>query len=223
VSVIPTISGPEDFKAQFHVSRETMERLKTYEALLRRWQRVVNLVSPATLDRVWQRHFADSAQLFAFAGQPKQWLDLGSGAGFPGLVIAILLANRDDVSVHLIESNARKCAFLAEVVRQTGASVEIHATRIESLGSADTVLRPDIVSARALAPLEELLGLAMPFLQPDAEGAPRARGLFLKGRGIEAELAAAKQAYSFDLVLHDSLSDAQGRIAEISRLQTQAY
>lgn len=219
VSSIPAISGPEDFKAYFHVSRETLERLKTYEALLRKWQKAVNLVSPGTLDRVWQRHFADSAQLLAHAGKPKLWLDIGSGAGFPGLVIAILLANRSDVSVHLVESNTRKCAFLAEVVRQTGASVEIHASRIESLGGGDTVIAADIISARALAPLDSLLGLAMPFLGPDASGAPDAKGLFLKGKGIDVELAAAKEAYSFDLVLHDSMSDEQGRIAVISQLR----
>ena len=131
------IRGPEDFAAAFDVSRETIARLATYEALLRQWQKAVNLVAPSTLDAVWHRHFADSAQLLSLAPTARTWVDLGSGAGFPGLVVAILLASSPSphassawgegigaeppaARVTLIESNARKCAFLREVVRQTG-------------------------------------------------------------------------------------------------------
>ena len=167
------IRGPDDFAAAFNVSRETIARLATYETLLRQWQKAVNLVAPSTLDDIWHRHFADSAQLLPLAPAARTWVDLGSGAGFPGLVVAILLAavslspcsswgrgsaQAEQASaphptlsprragrgrarsrtprVTLIESNARKCAFLREVVRQTGigarVSVDILSTRIET-------------------------------------------------------------------------------------------
>ena len=109
------IDTPERFADRFNVSRETIERLKIYEALLTQWQRAVNLVAPKTLEHVWQRHFADSVQLLAHAPRAKKWLDLGSGAGFPGLAVAICTANRDNSLVHIIESNAKKCAFCQEV------------------------------------------------------------------------------------------------------------
>ena len=129
------IGGQDDFAAAFNVSRETIARLETYEALLRQWQKAVNLVAPSTLDAIWHRHFADSAQLLPLAPGARTWVDLGSGAGFPGLVVAILLADRvthphprplpaegegaaAPTHVTLIESNARKCAFLREVVRK---------------------------------------------------------------------------------------------------------
>src|SRR5436190_21201457 len=148
------IRGPEDFAAAVGASRETLDRLATYEQLLRQWQKTINLVAPSTLDAIWHRHFADSAQLLPLAPQAATWVDLGSGAGFPGLVLAILLANGVRPSarnlvlaadgaegsdpttprVTLIESNARKCAFLREVARQTRvsarAAVDILSTSI---------------------------------------------------------------------------------------------
>ena len=114
----------------FSVSHETVEKLELYERLLLQWQKAVNLVSPTTLPQVWQRHFADSAQLIALAPNAKNWVDLGSGGGFPGLAIAIMLANQKECCVHLIESNSRKCAFLSEVARRTGASARVHNMRI---------------------------------------------------------------------------------------------
>ena len=170
-------------------------------------------MSPATLDEVWHRHFADSAQLLALAGDWRSWVDLGSGAGFPGLVVAICAPNREDRQVSLVESNARKCAFLREVVRETGCSVEIHDRRIESLGLGGTVTGADIVSARALAPLNRLFALASPFF-----GAAT-RGLFPKGRQAEKELAECASAWDFDAGLHPSLTEPQAAIVEVSALR----
>ncbi len=209
---LPAIDGPDAFAAAFAVSRETVERLQIYETLLRRWQRAVNLVAPATLEAVWHRHFADSAQLLACGETARSWLDLGSGAGFPGMVIAILLANHVDVGVHLVESRARKCAFLADVARETGIAVDIHEARIESLVGDARVAGPDIVTARALAPLPELLARAAPFFEPQT------RGLFLKGKGVESELAAAESVFAFAATLHPSRTDPSARIVEVRGL-----
>jgi len=215
----PLINSPEAFADAFRVSRETVERLRLYEELLRRWQKAINLVAPSTLEQIWHRHFADSAQLLDFAPEmagrtdAPVWLDLGSGAGFPGMVIAILLANHASARIHLVESHARKCAFLAEVARETGTPVEIHQTRIESLSAADRVIRPALVSARALAPLERLLELAAPFMGEET------RGLFLKGREAEEEIRRAGRRFSFHHRLHPSRTDATGRIVEIDSLR----
>lgn len=207
------VSGPEDFQERFAVSRETLERLGIYERLLKQWQKGTNLVSPATLDEVWHRHFADSAQLGQIANDWSTWIDLGSGAGFPALVVAICFANREDRCVHMIESNARKCAFCSEVVRETGCSVEIHNGRIESLHGDARLSGADIVSARALAPLVQLLDLAAPFF------APHTTGLFPKGRQADSELAACKKRWAFDMTPHQSLTDANARILAISSLR----
>ena len=206
---IETIRGPDDFAAAFDVSRETLDRLRRYTELLERWQKVQNLVSPRTLPEVWQRHFADSAQLLEHAPPFGLWLDLGSGAGFPGLVIAILAANRQDAVVHLVESNGRKCAFLAEVARCTEAAVEIHNLRIESLSAANKVMAPDIVSARALASLDDVLDLAQPLFGRDTVG------LLLKGRQAAEELEAARKRWTFDARLIPSRTQAGAHIVEL--------
>lgn len=203
------IRGPDEFAAAFDVSRETLQRLRRYAELLSHWQRTVNLVSTRTLDQVWHRHFGDSAQLLDHAPPFKTWLDLGSGAGFPGLVIAILAANRQDAMVHLVESNARKCAFLAEVARCTEATVEIHNTRIESLGAVNRLNRPDVVTARALAPLDGLLELAQPLFGPDTVG------LLLKGRQAAKELEAARKRWAFESRLIPSRTEPDAQIIEL--------
>jgi len=210
---IHPIDTPERFAARFDVSRETIERLKIYEALLKHWQKGTNLVAPKTLEHIWHRHFADSAQLLALAPGAATWLDLGAGAGFPGLVVAICLANREDVHVHIVESNARKCAFCHEVVRETGCSVEIHEARIESLGAGDKLIEADIVTARALAPLDRLFDLALPFFGADT------MGLFLKGRRAGSELAGAKKRWDCEAQLHPSATDNEARIVQIAGLR----
>jgi 16S rRNA (guanine527-N7)-methyltransferase len=208
------IRSAEDFARHFHVSRETIDKLSTYEALLRQWQKTINLVAPSTLDIVWPRHFADSAQLFALAPPAaKHWLDLGSGAGFPGLVLAVMLADRPGAKVTLIESDTRKAAFLAEVARKTGAPVDIRPERIEKAATQSKLGSVDVITARALAPLPRLLELAAPaFLAPTI-------GLFLKGREVETEVDAAKERWDFASELHPSLTDSSGRIVVIRALQ----
>jgi 16S rRNA (guanine527-N7)-methyltransferase len=231
--VIGPINGAEEFAAAFNVSRETIARLATYETLLRQWQKAVNLVAPSTLEEIWHRHFADSAQILSLAPTARTWVDLGSGAGFPGLVVALLLADRGitptpDPSpqggrgptspcVTLIESNARKCAFLREVVRQTGigacVSVDILSTRIETAATQASLRGPDVVSARALAPLDKLLGLAAALFTPVTVG------LFLKGRDVAAELEAAKKAWNFNAELVPSRTDRDGRVVVVRNLE----
>ena len=210
------IRGPEDFAEVFKVPRETIHRLERYAALLAHWQKSTNLIAPATLPRLWPRHFADSAQIRGLAPEARLWLDRGSGAGFPGLVVAILQTGQPDFRMHLVESNQKKCAFLAEVVRETKAPVDIHAMRIEELGESAHRPRPDVVSARALAPLPRLFELAQPFF------GPRTRGLFLKGREAEAEIEAAKMTWLFAASMHPSLTSAESHIVEVRALRPRA-
>ena len=206
------INGPDDFAEAFKVPRETIHRLIRYAELLHEWQARQNLVSASTLAHVWDRHFADSAQLLRLAPEARVWLDLGAGAGFPGLVIAILQANHANFRMHLVESTGKKCAFLAEVARATSAPVEIHCMRIEGLKESAASLTPEIVTARALAPMPRLLELAAPWLGPGV------RGLFLKGRDAVGEIDAAKRSFNFSYSLHPSLTAEDSSIVEISDL-----
>lgn len=225
------IDTPEAFQEAFGVSRETLARLRTYEDLLKAWQKAVNLVSPSTLDQVWHRHFADSAQLLDLAlasslppgregnegagGQTggKSWLDLGSGGGFPGLVLAILLAERrPDARMTLVESDARKAAFLGEVARKTGVAVEIRAERSEKAATQANSQIRDVITARALAPLPKLLGLVLPFFSP------RTVALFPKGREAEVEVAQAQERFGFEFSLAQSLTDDEARIVIVRNL-----
>lgn len=207
------IRGPEDFCRAFAVSRETVERLEQYERVLRRWQKAVNLVAPGTLGEVWHRHFADSAQLVRLVPPTAlTLLDLGSGGGFPGLVLAILLRERGALSVTLVESDGRKAAFLREAARQVGAPVDILRMRIENPETQRKVGQVDVVTARALAPLSRLLGLAAPFF------APSSIGLFLKGRDVHGEIDAARLGWEFDVELVDSWTDSAGQVAVVRNL-----
>jgi len=208
-----SISGPTDFAEAFKVPRETIHRLDRFAELLAHWQKRTNLVAPSTIPTLWSRHFADSAQLTTLARDVRLWLDLGSGAGFPGLVIAILEAGTPDFRMHLVESNHKKCAFLAEVARATRAPVDIHAMRIEDVAQSANRFTPDVVSARALAPLPRLFELAAPFFAPDT------RGLFLKGREAEAEVEEAKAEWDFTDRLTPSLTAANSHIVEVTGLR----
>lgn len=209
------VRGPDDFARAFSVSRETLAKFELYANLLKRWQNAVNLVAPSTLGDVWHRHFADSAQLLALAPpEARRWLDLGSGGGFPGLVLALLLDERGGARVTLVESDTRKAAFLREVARQTGAPVDILSIRIEELPTHASLQTVDVVTARALAPLPRLLELAAPVFGADTVG------LFLKGREAAAEVAAAQAAGSsaFAITLAPSVTDREGRIAVVRRV-----
>jgi 16S rRNA (guanine527-N7)-methyltransferase len=224
---LQAIRTAEDFAAAFGAPPETVGRLILYEKLLRQWQKAVNLVAPATLDAVWLRHFADSAQLVPL-GPPgtRSWIDLGSGGGFPGLVVAILLAATSQSSEQraaptairftLIESDTRKCAFLREVARQAGVAVDILSRRAESARTSVNKDLPRIVSARALAPLDRLLDLAEP-LSP-----PGTTLLFPKGREVAQELQLAESRWRFQVALVPSVTDTHGRIAVITNLERKA-
>jgi 16S rRNA (guanine527-N7)-methyltransferase len=197
---------PQDLAALVPVSRETVERLDVYLDLLRRWQRTINLVAASTLADPWRRHILDSAQLMRFVpGAATRLVDLGSGAGLPGLVLAIM-GVRD---VHLIESDRRKVAFLREAARVTGAGATVHACRIDEAPP----LAADIVTARALAPLKDLLGHAHRFATPGT------RCLFPKGRQVEAELTDAGASWTMEVERQPSLSDVDGRILIITELR----
>ncbi len=204
-----TIDGPEAFAEAFDVSRETLDRLCRYAEILCKWQPIQNLVAPKTLPDLWNRHIADSAQLLSFAPTARIWVDMGTGAGFPGMVIGILLANRGECGVHLIESNERKCAFLGEVARETEAAVTLHNRRVEALDASGPLGHVDIVTARAVASLNRLLELSVPLFGAET------RGLFLKGRRATAEVDAALEAWTFRHQAHSSKTDAEGVILEI--------
>ena len=211
------IAGAVDFERAFGVSRETIERLQVYAVLLAKWQKTINLVAPSTVPDVWHRHFADSAQLLALApAGASKWLDLGSGGGFPGLVIGIMLAERPGSRLTLIESDARKCAFLREVVRQTGlathVAVDIVTDRIELGANTTRVGAVDVVSARALAPLEWLLGWCQPFFGSET------MGLLPKGRDVAAELIEARKIWQFRAELVASRTQHDGRIVVLREL-----
>ncbi|HEX3494368.1 MAG TPA: 16S rRNA (guanine(527)-N(7))-methyltransferase RsmG, partial [Methylocella sp.] len=160
---------------------ETLRRLEIYANLLEKWQRAVNLVGKSSLDDLWIRHFADSLQVSEAVPEARRWLDLGSGAGFPGLVTAIKFADEPGALVHLVEANQRKCAFLQTVIRETLAPAIVHCGRLEKIlpGFDEQI---DAVSARALAPLETLLGYTEKFIDQGAVG------VFSKGKLFGAEL-----------------------------------
>ncbi|HRD75755.1 MAG TPA: 16S rRNA (guanine(527)-N(7))-methyltransferase RsmG [Hyphomicrobiaceae bacterium] len=206
------ILGPEDFIRGFGVSRETIERLETYAALLTQWQKAVNLVAPKTLAEIWHRHFADSAQLVRHAVPKGRIVDLGSGAGFPGLVLAILWRTsllEGVLSFTLIEADQRKAAFLREAARTTGVPVDIVSTRIEDHATQINVENADVVTARALAPLSRLLELATPLAAPDATF------LFLKGRTAADEVGEAAKTWDFQSRLFVSATDPEGRVVAL--------
>ena len=187
------------------VSRETEARLDTIVALLEKWQRTINLVAPATLPVVWTRHVADSLQLVPLAGPVTRWVDLGSGGGFPGLVVAAALAERPAADVTLVESDSRKAAFLREAARLADLPVTVLPARIEQVAPR-IAAGVEVVSARALAPLPRLLELAAPFL---AQGAT---GLFLKGQDVDNELTVSAKSWRIDADIKASLTGGGGHV-----------
>ena len=193
------------------VSRETFERLVAFEQLFLKWNRSINLAAPSTLDDVWGRHILDSAQLARIAPEAKRWVDLGSGGGFPGLVLAFLLVERDGASIDLVESNRKKASFLQAVIGQFGLPARVVARRIDD--SYAFVSTPEIVTARALAALPALLDLSAPWLTKGS------RALFNKGRDYRAEVEESTHRWAFDLVEHPSMTDAHGVILELSDLR----
>ncbi len=197
------------------VSRETEQRLDRYVALLLEWQAKTNLVAPSTLPHLWTRHIADSLQLLDLAPDARIWIDLGSGGGFPGVVLACALAERDGAQVHLVERNAKKAAFLREAIRVTGAPGIVHLSEIgdivEKWGG-----RVDCVTARALAPLHQLIGFAEPLVKKGA------KALFLKGQDVEAELTESTKYWKIESKLHSSRTGGQGWIVAIDCIERQS-
>ncbi|MFM8376663.1 MAG: 16S rRNA (guanine(527)-N(7))-methyltransferase RsmG [Phenylobacterium sp.] len=178
--------------------------LEAYRALLEDWNQRMNLVGPATLPDFWSRHALDSAQLLPLAPEALTWADLGTGAGLPGVVLAILGRDRPGFHVHLVESMAKRCRFLEAVVERLGLPATVHNARAESLG-----LTVDIVTSRACAPLSRLLGYARPYFRKGATG------LFLKGQDVVAEIEEATRSWDFEVEILPSLSDDRGRILRI--------
>jgi len=182
-----------------------LPKLKQYEGLLRTWQQKINLVSSSTLPDLWERHFQDSLQLLPYIPEEaKSLIDLGSGAGFPGLVLAIALSGK--IKVTLIESDLRKCLFLENVSRETFLDITIVQERIESIKESMTA---DVITARALAPLPLLLEYALPLMKEDSTA------LFLKGESVQKEIGEAQKKWEFDLEFFPSLTDSRASVLKV--------
>ena len=190
------------------VSRETFESLVKLEQELARWNSQVNLVAASTLKDSWRRHILDSAQLYSFASHAASWADLGAGGGFPGLVMAIL-RNEHGKTISLVESNRKKAGFLRHITGTLGLSADVQAMRIEDYVASHPA--PDIISARALAPLCELLAMTRPWLDAGS------RALFHKGRDYSEEVKQTPDIEAYDLVVHQSAIDANSVILDIQR------
>jgi 16S rRNA (guanine527-N7)-methyltransferase len=195
------------------VSRETSARLDRLVELLLEWQQTRNLIAASTIPTIWTRHIADSLQLLELAPEAKRWVDLGSGGGFPGLVLACALADRAGANVHLVESTAKKCAFLQAAADNLRLPAEIHCQRVEDFIPAFPTTH-DVVTARALAPLPELLELAFPLLKRGA------KGLFPKGQHVVSELTAASKCWIIGHKLVPSRTDDRARIVVVDRLES---
>jgi 16S rRNA (guanine527-N7)-methyltransferase len=194
------------------VSRETEQRLDRFISLLLEWQAKTNLVAASTLPNLWTRHVSDSLQLLALAPGAKRWADLGSGGGFPGVVLACALAEMPGATVHLVERNAKKAAFLREALRLTASPGIVHLAEIGD--TVDRITGPvDCVTARALAPLHQLIGFAEPLVRAGA------KALFLKGQDVEAELTETTKYWNIQPKLHSSRSGGQGWIVELDQIE----
>ena len=201
-----TAGMAETILDRFNVSRETGHKIEVYVDLLLTWQRRINLIGPATAPVVWQRHVCDALQLIPLlpAGT-REIADLGTGAGIPGLVVAMA----SGLEAHLYESNGKKAAFLREAARRTGTGVHIHVMRLEAVAKAKDVPKVQCVMARALAPLSTLLGYGEPFLSQGAVG------LFHKGQDVDSELTEATKCWKIEFVKHQSQCDPRGVILEV--------
>jgi len=203
--------GPEDVVKLTGVSRETFHKISAYLELLDRWRERINLIGPGEGRHLWRRHVLDSLQLLQYiSAEDKSVADLGSGAGFPGLILACALADKAGAAVTLVEKSPRKSEFLRAVGKEVGLPVAVLTIRLED---APGVLF-DVVTARALAPLPKLLGFADAWLKPSG------KALLMKGRDTEAELAEAREAWTFDLSTLDSQSSPEGRVLRVSSLRS---
>ena len=203
----PEAMTAADFAALAGANIEQIQSLEVLQARLGEWNARMNLVGPLTLPQFWSRHAWDSAQLLQVEPGALTWADLGAGAGFPGLVLAILLKGRAGAQVHLVESLGKRCRFLESVVGELALPAKVHNARAESLR-----LAVDVVTARAVAPLARLLGYAEPYFNQGA------RAAFLKSADVAAEIDDARKTWGFDAAILTSRSDSRGRILRIERL-----
>lgn len=197
------------------VSRETQERLQAYADQLRRWTKTVNLISRNEVDRLWQRHIVDSAQLWHLRKpETRRWVDLGSGGGLPGVVLAILAAESDPgIDFHLVESDKRKAAFLRMSSAELGLKLKIHTERAETLQP----LGADTLTARALAPLPVLLGYVARHLNPDGIA------ILPKGHSVQAETEQALQTWDYAATVHQSVADSGSVILQITNIRRREH
>lgn len=207
VTAQDAVMTPETFQALSCCSDAALADLVRYLEILADWNGRMNLVGPSALAAFWSRHAWDSAQLLQLAPEARVWADLGAGAGFPGLVLAILLKDTPDVRIHLVESMAKRCRFLSAVADELALPAQVHNSRAE-----DCPLKVDIVTARACAPLPRLLGYAWPTLRRGG------KALFLKGRDAPGEITEAKKSWRFRSRLISSRSDSTGHIVEVEGL-----
>ena len=198
--------------SDLNVSRETVDRLNSFVALFQKWAKAINLVAPSTVSEVWRRHVVDSAQIVALHSGPRNWVDLGSGGGFPGIVTGILLAQTGGGWVHLVESNNKKAAFLRTAILETGARASVHAIRIEEAPAV--IAECDAISARALADLDLLLDFGLPWVERN----PDLRFFLHKGRDYQREIDKALGRWRFDLVKHASVVEPDSVVLEVSNL-----
>ncbi len=214
MTILSGASSPEAVADCFNVSRESLDRLRLYADLLGKWQKRINLIGPATAKDLWVRHIADALQLLAhFPPETRAIADFGSGAGIPGLVLAIARCLEDDAPVvHLFESNGKKSAFLREAARLTGARICLHAQRIESVKLTELAPLPQIVTARAFAPLPKLVPLVHPLSQKGAIC------LFHKGQDVDTELTETQKYWKFTSIKHPSRTARGGCILEIREI-----
>ncbi len=200
-------SGAEALK-RFDVSRETISRLEVHRQMLLKWRSIKNLIGPATVDEIWSRHFADSLQLRKIEPSAVTWIDIGTGAGFPGLVIAADLADIPTARVHLIEADHRRCAFLRETARAMGVNVIIHCGRAEDILKHLPLV--NVITARAVAPLCKLVDLASPLLEQGA------KCLFPRGRTYPSELTDLKVKSNFEISIIPSLTDPAAAVIKVT-------
>ena len=194
------------------VSRETQERLDRFAELFQKWAAKINLVAPSTVEQLWTRHIVDSLQIRNIVPGAGKWIDLGSGGGFPGVITAITLAEKQQGWIDLVESNNKKSSFLRMALAETGGRGSVHPIRIED--AQKSLPAPDFISARALADLDMLFEFTHPWAQANSQ----LRLIFHKGRDYQAEIDKARGRWDFDLIKHQSVVEADSVILEIASL-----
>lgn len=211
--IVSENASPAEICSLFNVSRESLEKFELYVTILSKWQKRINLVGPLELPRLWSRHIADGLQLVKHISRADgSIVDLGSGAGIPGIILAIALCDRGH-HIHLVESNGKKAAFLREAARELDLPVDVHCSRIEALAGESSFQQVDVVVARALAPLPKLMDMAVPLVRKTG------KMLFLKGLDVDSELTATTKCWNITYDKFPSRTHSDGCILEIKEFQ----